>query len=210
MLAPLLEYYTSSSLFMSSSGVFLILTDSKKLLECTGKELEDTAYYSWIGSYMDLISNTAARAKLQPKIQLVVTKAEPRMDNQIREACAKILEITKKNLESVDTDTTLFFFEEALVTSAEYVTGMEMLKVTLSTLCPDEDLNETQGGSTPMDWYSTIDQVKDLVVVDVSAVSRIQEEVQRKSEGASDASKEDLEELTKLRTVAEEIGEQIN
>ena len=114
MLAPLSEYYTSSSLFMSSSGVFLILTDSKKLLECNDKELEDTAYYSWIGSYMDLISNTAARAKLQPKIQLVVTKAEPEMENQIREACAKILEIAKKHLESVDADTTLFFLDEVL------------------------------------------------------------------------------------------------
>ena len=180
MLAPLSEYYTSSSLFMSSSGVFLILTDSKNLLECNDKELEDTAYYSWIGSYMDLISNTAARAKLQPKIQLVVTKAEPEMEDQIREACAKILEITKKHLESVDVDTTFFFVNNVLVTSAEHVTGMEMLKVTLSTLCSDEDLNETPGGSTPMDWYSTIDQVKDLLVVDVSEVSRIQEEVQRK------------------------------
>ena len=206
MLAPLLEYYTSSSLFMSSSGVFLITTDSKKLLECNDKEVEDTAYYSWVGSYVDLISNTAARAKLQPKIQLVVTKAEPGMENQIREACAKILKITKNHLESVDADTTFYFIDEVLVTSAEHVTGMEMLKVTLSILCSDEDLNETQGGSTPMDWYSTIDQVKDLVVVDVSDVSRIQDEVQRKTEGASDVSTQVIESLTKLRAVAEEIG----
>ena len=57
-----------------------------------------------------------------------------------------------------------------------------------------------------MDWYSAIDQVKDLVVVDVSEVSRIQEEVQRKTEGASDVSMEDLEALTKLKAIAEEIG----
>merc|ERR1719295_953193 len=81
-----------------------------------------------------------------------------------------------------------------------------MLKVTLSTLCSNEDLNETQAGSTPMDWYSTIDQVKDLVVVDVSEVSRIQEEVQRKTEGASDVSMKDIEELTKLKAVTEEVG----
>ena len=191
---------------MSSSGVFLITTDSNKLLEYNDKELEDTAYYSWVGSYVDLITNTAARAKLQPKIQLVVTKAEPGLENQIREACAKILEITKNHLESVDADTTHFFLDEALVTSAEYVTGMEMLKVTLSTLCYVEDLNETQGGSTPMDWYSTIDQVKDLVVVNVSEVSRIQEEVQRKTEGASDVSMKDIEELAKLKAFGEQVG----
>ena len=206
MLTTLLEYYTSSSLFMSSSGVFLIMTDSEKLLGCKDKELEDTSYYSWVGSYVDLISTTAERAKLQPKIQLVVTKAGQGMEDQIREACAKILEITKKHLESVDVDTTFFFVNNVLVTSAEHVTGMEMLKVTLSTLCSHKDLNETRAGSTPMDWYSTIDQVKDLVVVDVSEVSRIQEEVQRKTEGASDVSMKDIEELTKLKAVTEEVG----
>ena len=77
VLTPLLEYYTSSSLFMSSSGVFLILTDSTELIKRDEKELKEDDYYSWIGSYVDLIANTAAKAKVQPKIQLVASKVQP-------------------------------------------------------------------------------------------------------------------------------------
>ena len=75
----------------------------------------------------DLISNTAARANLQPKIQLAATKAKPGMERQIREACEKVLEISKNYLEAVDADT-LFFVDDVLVTSAEHVMGMEALK----------------------------------------------------------------------------------
>ena len=63
---------------MSSSGVFLITTDGNQIIQRKEEELtEDKSYYSWVGSYVDLIANTAAKAKIQPKIQLVATKAGP-------------------------------------------------------------------------------------------------------------------------------------
>ena len=63
------EYYTSSALFMSSSGVFLITMDGKEVIQRTEEELtEDKSYYSWVGSYVDLIANTAAMTKIKPKI----------------------------------------------------------------------------------------------------------------------------------------------
>ena len=85
VLTPLLEYYTSSSLFMSCSGVFLILADSTELIK--REELKEDDYYSWIGSYVDLIANTAAKAKVQPKIQLVASKVRQKNKAQITKAC---------------------------------------------------------------------------------------------------------------------------
>merc|ERR1712126_479418 len=117
------EYYTSSALFMSSSGVFLITTDGNELIQKKEAELrEDKSYYSWVGSYVDLIANTAAKAKIQPKIQLVVTKAERKTIEQIRRAGAKILEMTKKHLEAVDGDITFFLVDEIHITSSKHVT----------------------------------------------------------------------------------------
>ena len=81
----------------------------------------------FLPSCRDLISNTAARANLQPKIQLAATKAKPGMERQIREACEKVLEISKNYLEAVDAHN-LFFVDDVLVTSAEHVMGMEALK----------------------------------------------------------------------------------
>ena len=50
--------------------------------------------------------------------------------------------------------------------------------MTLSTLGTDKNLNETEGGGTPMDWFSVMYQkAKDLVLVTVSEISRLQEEV---------------------------------
>ena len=73
------------------------------------------------------------------------------MERQIREAYEKVLEISKNYLEAVDADT-LFFVDDVLVTSAEHVMGMEALKV----------------------MYQ---KAKDLVLVTVSEISRLQEEV---------------------------------
>ena len=120
VLTPLLEYYTSSSLFMSSSGVFLILTDSTELIN--RDELKEDDYYSWIGSYVDLIANTASKAKVQPKIQLVPSKVQPENRPQITKACETILEITKEHLEAADADIPFFLVDEVMEISSKHVT----------------------------------------------------------------------------------------
>ena len=59
--------------------------DGNQIIEMKEEELtEDKSYYAWVGSYVDLIANTAAKAKIQPKIQLVATKAEPGTREKIR------------------------------------------------------------------------------------------------------------------------------
>ena len=118
---------------MSSSGVFLIGADSGQLIE--GPVTEEK-YYSSVGAYIDLIVNTAARAKIQPKIQLIATKGRPGVMAKIKEACRTILQKTKKHLEALDENISLFLVDEVLVTSSEHVTRelMQRLSLTLSVL----------------------------------------------------------------------------
>ena len=55
---------------MASTGLFLVCFDSTSLdLEAVGNQ-----YYSSVGTYLDLVDQTAARAGIKPKIMLVATK----------------------------------------------------------------------------------------------------------------------------------------
>ena len=179
LLTPLWEYYTTSSLFMSSSGVFLIGADSGQLIE---GPITEEKYYSFVGAYIDLIANTAARAEIQPKIQLIATKGRPGVKTKIKEACDTILQKTKKHLEALDENTSLFLVDEVLVTSSEHVTRelMQRLSLTLSVLSTDEQLNEKREGRTPTEWFTVTQAIKDKVVVNVSAVAEIQREMQER------------------------------
>ena len=163
---------------MSSSGVFLIGADSGQLIE--GPVTEEK-YYSSVGAYIDLIANTAAKAKIKPKIQLIATKGQP--DNlEIKEACNTILKKTKKHLEALGENISLFLMDEVLVTSSEHVTRelMQRLSLTLSVLSTDEQLNEKREGRTPTEWFSVTQAIKDKVVVNVSQVVEIQREMQQR------------------------------
>ena len=104
---------------MSSSGVFLIGADSSQLIE---GPITEEKYYSSVGAYIDLIANTAARAKIQPKIQLIATKGQPGVKKDVKEACDTILQKAKKHLEAFDEKINLFLVDEVLVTSSEHVT----------------------------------------------------------------------------------------
>ena len=154
---------------MSSSGVFLIGADSGQLIE--GPVTEEK-YYSSVGAYIDLIANTAAKAKIKPKIQLIATKGQP--DNlEIKEACGTILQKTKKHLEALDENISLFLVDEVLVTSSEHVTRelMQRLSLTLSVLSTDEQLNEKREGRTPTEWFAVTAEIKGRVAVSVSEVA---------------------------------------
>ena len=148
---------------MSSSGVFLIGADSGQLIE--GPVTEEK-YYSSVGAYIDLIANTAAKAKIQPKIQLIATKGQPGLMAKIKEACDTILQKTKKHLEALDENISLFLVDEVLVTSSEHVTRelMQRLSLNLSVLSTDEQLNEKREGRTPMEWFAVTQAIKDKVV----------------------------------------------
>ena len=199
------EYYTSSALFMSSSGVFLITTDGIEIIK--EEEVKDNDYYSWVGSYVDLIANTAAKENIQPKIQLVATKAEPQTTEQIRRAGAKILEMTKKQLKAIDEGISFFLVDEMMITSSKFVTQelMEHLSLTLSTLSTNEQLNEKQEERTPTEWFSVTTEMQQQVVVSVSEVAEIQKKVREKTGGGGNVDPKDVETLKKLKSVAQQL-----
>ena len=202
------EYYTSSALFMSSSGVFLITTDGNELIQREEEELtEDKRYYSWVGSYVDLIANTAAKAKIQPKIQLVATKAEPETTEQIRRAGAKLLEMTKKHLEAVDGDISFFLVDEVHVTSSKKVTRelMEHLSLTLSTLSTNEQLNEKEEERTPTEWFATSKEMKKKTVMNMSQVAEIQKKMREKAGGDGNVDPKDVDSLKKFHSVVQQL-----
>ena len=204
LLTPLWEYYTSSSLFMSSSGVFLIGADSGQLIE--GPVTEEK-YYSSVGAYIDLIANTAAKAKIQPKIQLIATKGQPGVKKDVKEACDTILQKAKKHLEAFDEKINLFLVDEVLVTSSEHVTRelMQRLSLTLSVLSTDEQLNEKREGRTPTEWFSVTQAIKDKVVVNVSQVAEIQREMQERMLKSEALDTKEVDTFRKLQTFVEEM-----
>ena len=189
---------------MSSSGVFLITTDGIEIIK--EEELKDDDYYSWVGSYVDLIANTAAKAKIQPKIQLVATKAEPDTTEQIRRVGAKILEMTKKHLEAVDGDICFFLVDEMMVIRWTQE-SMEHFSMTLSTLSTNEQLNEKQEGGTPMEWFDITKEMKSIpkLLLSVSEVSEIQQKMREETGVSGNLKQKDVEMLKKLKSVAEQL-----
>ena len=55
---------------MASTGLFLVCFDSSSL----NFEIVGDQYYSAVGTYLDLVNQTADRAGIKPKIMLVATK----------------------------------------------------------------------------------------------------------------------------------------
>ena len=80
---------------MASTGLFLVCFDSSSLqFKLVGKE-----YYSRVGTYLDLVNQTAAMAGIKPKIMLVATKVED-LDG-CQESLDKILSLAKGQLASI-------------------------------------------------------------------------------------------------------------
>ena len=91
------EYFAASMLFVASTGLFLVCFDSSNLVW--------TDYYSRVGTYIDLVDQTAAVANIKPKILLVATKVES--PDQCEETLEKILLLAKDQLASLSSNSFL-------------------------------------------------------------------------------------------------------
>ena len=60
------------TLFLASTGLFLLCFDTSSL----HLDLMENEYYSKLGTYLDLVIQTAALAGIKPKMMLVGTKAK--------------------------------------------------------------------------------------------------------------------------------------
>ena len=88
------EYYSCSSLFIDSHGVFVICVDSNAFDDVTIKD----RFFSLVGSYIDLISETSCSPGISPKILLVATKVNP--EKNCDSACEKLLEMAKSQIDT--------------------------------------------------------------------------------------------------------------
>ena len=146
------EYYASSTLFISTSGVFLICFDSHLLGLANEKNRVQDFYYGSVGTYIDLICHTTARARLRPKIALVATKVEllPNKDELVE----SILDLTKEHLSSISSDNQVFLVNKVLKTSSAKVTREDLtdFQLKLATLCSSEVLKGESDEARPESW----------------------------------------------------------
>ena len=66
------EYFTCSTLFLAHSGFFLVCFNSAALSLRSLK----SHYYSSVGTYIDLVHFTTAKARIRPKLALVATQID--------------------------------------------------------------------------------------------------------------------------------------
>ena len=147
------EYYSSSSLFISSSGVFLVAFDS---LILNSGDL-DKHYFSSVGTYIDLIWQTTAKASVQPKVALVATKIE--LSNPTEENFRKFLQLTKSHVASIQSENTVLLLDEILKTSSAEVTkeALRTFHRKVSTLSFHSTLRTRPQELRPLSWQKFLD-----------------------------------------------------
>ena len=153
------EYYACSSLFFSTSGLFLICFDSLLLQKI--QDLDDD-YYGNVGTFADLVSQTSSKSGMKLKIALVAMKSEIGEASQnFEESCAKLLDMTKDHLVKLSAD--LFLLNEVITTSSKQVTTdiLEKLRTKIATLCSDEKLKEgpEETRFRPFSWHKFLDAI---------------------------------------------------
>ena len=153
---PCQEYYSCSSLFISSSGVFLVAFDS--IILNSGKI--GNHYYSSIGTYVDLIWQTTTKEKIQPKIALVATKVE--VSKPLEEHFKFVLDLTKVHVASVLSETGILLLDEVLKTSSAEVTekALRDFHRKVATLCFHNSLRVKPNEVRPLSWQRLLEAVQ--------------------------------------------------
>ena len=157
------EYYASSSLFFSTSGLFLVCFKSSLLerLDDLGDE-----YYGHLGTFVDLVSQTSTRPGMKLKIALVGMQGDSSQGSL--ESRAKLLEITKNHLcreikknNLNDISAKLFLVNEVFMTSSKVVFRevLEKLQKKVALLCSDNRLKMASNEIRPFSWHKFLDRI---------------------------------------------------
>ena len=185
------EYFSTSTLFVASTGLFLVCFDSSKL---------QPEYYSCVGTYLDLIDQTAAVAGIMPKIMLVATKVE-NLDQFQESALDKILSYAKEHLESIESNS--FLVDGVLRTSSQIASKeiFEEMYGKVYTLCTAYELSSKPKEAIPTVWFRLMAALKEMSETTVDEVIKMLEQIEAEQTGPSNIPSEDLESLKKLRKV---------
>ena len=180
---------------MASTGLFLVCFDSSSLqYELAGKE-----YYSRVGTYLDLVNQTAAIAGIKPKIMLVATKVED-LDG-CQESLDKILSLAKGQLTSISSES--FLVDKILKTSSKVVCkeAFEDMYFRIFTLCTADELRSRPKEAIPTSWYLLLAALKNLSQTTVDQVIQMLQQIKSENGGPSTTPKDVLESLERLRDV---------
>ena len=200
------EYYACSSLFFSTSGLFLICFDSLLLqkMENNGDD-----YYGAVGTFVDLVSQTSSISGMKLKIALVATKTEVSKQTQnLKESCMKLLEITKGHLASFSPE--LFLLNEVITTSCQEVTSeiLENLCIKIATLCSDAKLKGGSEEMRPFLWHRFLDAASQDLYLSVDRAKYLWEKEKDEVGEAKNISPEESKSLLTFQSIVEVMIEE--
>ena len=184
---------------MASTGLFLVCFDSSNLkLEQMKKD-----YYSRVGTYLDLVDQTAAVAGIKPKIMLVATKVENPEEHQ--ESIDKVLSLAKDQLTSRNSAS--FLVDGVLKTSSKDANkkAFEDMYGMVFCLCTSEELRSKPQEAIPTFWFRLLAALKEMshttCVTTVGEVIKMLQKIKAEQTGSPTIPKDVLERLEKLREV---------
>ena len=180
---------------MASTGLFLVCFDSSSLpSKVTGKE-----YYSRVGTYLDLVNQTAAMSGIKPKIMLVATKVED--PGGCQESLDKILSLAKAQLTSISSE--IFLVDKILKTSSKIVCkeNFEDMYFRIFALCTADELRSRPKEAIPTSWYLMLAALKNLSQTTVDQVIQMLQQIKSEQRGPSTTPKDVLESLERPRDV---------
>ena len=198
---PYQEYYSCSSLFISSSGVFLVAFDS--LILNSGDI--DNHYISSVGTYIELIWQTTAKASIRPKIALVATKIE--LSKPTEESFTKFLQLTKDHVASIHWENSVLLLDEILKTSSAEVTeeALRTFHRKVSTLCFHSALRLRPQESRPLSWQKFLDILQQTPSMSIESAGVEWLKTKNELGQTTNVSNEDLEGLQKLKYAVEQM-----
>ena len=180
---------------MSSTGLFLVCFESTNLKAALARN----EYYSRVGTYLDLVNQTAAVAGIKPKIMLVATKVED--PEECQESLDKVLSMAKAQLTSVSSES--FLVDSILQTSSKVASKDTFLDMygKIYALCTAEEVRSRPKETIPTFWYRLLAALKEMPHTTVDQVIEMLEKIKAEETGPATIPKELLDSLEKLREV---------
>ena len=158
-----------------------------------------------MGTYLDLVTQTAALADIKPKIMLVATKLESL--DRCQGSLDKILDLAKAHLASTSSES--FLVADILKTPAKIACkeAFQEMYGKIYTLCTAEELRSRPKEAIPTFWYRLLTALKELPHISVDEVILKLQQIKAKETGPPTIPKDQLESLEKLREVMKYLTE---
>ena len=196
------QYYSCASLFVAGNAVFNICINTKKL-EST--KVEDL-YFACVGSYIEIILQSAYNAGIHPKIVLMATQGEDA--GKYTAAYKKLLSMATKHLASQPMP--VYLLDEVIITSSKEATkeSLEDAYAKITALVTDEAVRKDKGAAIPRSWWKLLEAIRESPMVTIEQVKKKWSEIKEQPDGHDSLSSDDMNSLQALKRVLEHMNEQ--